>query len=80
MLGTLLQHIARAVIHQQAAIQAHRERVQYPHRNNLANNSSTGRSTSIVTLCDEAPPPEEESLPTAIATYSVIATSTAIAT
>ena len=43
-----MQHIARAVIHQQAAIGAHRERMQYRHRSNLAN-SSSGRSTSIVT-------------------------------
>ena len=48
MLGRLLQHIAQAVIHQQAAIGDHRERMQYPHRSNLAN-SSSGRSTSIVT-------------------------------
>ena len=44
----LLRHIARAVIHQQAAIRAHRKRMRYPHHRNLANNSS-GRSTSIVT-------------------------------
>ena len=53
--------------------------MQYPHRSNLADSSSSGRSTSIVTPCDEPPPAEEESLPTAIATYSVIATSTATA-
>ena len=80
MLGRLLQHIAQAVIHQQAAIGDHRERMQYPHRSNLANSSSSGRSTSIVTPCDEPPPAAEESLPTAITTYSVIAASTAIAT
>ena len=80
LLGRLLQHLARAVIHPQAAIGAHRERMQYPHRSNLANSSSSGCSTSIVTLCDEPPAAEEERLPTAIATYSVIATSTVIAT
>ena len=53
--------------------------MRHPHRNNLANSSNSGRSTSIVTPCDEPPPAEEESLPTAIATYSVIATSTATA-
>ena len=53
--------------------------MQYPHRSNLADSSSSGRSTSIVTPCDEPPPAEEESLPTAIATYSVIATSPATA-
>ena len=79
LLGRLLQHIAEAVIHH-AAIGAHRECMQYPHRSNLANSSSSGRSTSVVTPCDEPPPTKEEGLPTAIATYSVIATSTAIAT
>ena len=68
------------MIHRQVAIGAHRERMRHPHRNNLANSSNSGRSTSIVTPCDEPPPAEEESLPTAIATYSVIATPTAIAT
>ena len=80
LLGMQLQHITRAVVHQQAVIGAHRERMQYPHRSNLANSSSSGRSTSIVTPCDEPPPAAEESLPTAITTYSVIAASTAIAT